>query len=318
MNRSEAYSKLEIDPTASDDEVKKKFRELSKKLHPDKNPGNKDAEAKFKEINEAYQRIINPGPREINEDQFSDGTGGIGFDFSGFGFSGGGNVQRFRHSEHIQCSTNISFIESILGCKKEIKYTRDIKCNTCNGQGKFKLNTGCKKCGGSGHVMIQQRGMIMVQPCDLCFGKAQSKKCDVCSDGIIKSESSVNVTIPGGVHDQNALRLNQMGNFVGNLGHIDQYTDAFLVLNVEKDKDMRLEDEFVISDLNITLLDAIKGCTKVIRTVIGDKDIKIDPLSRNKEEVIIPNAGINKIGSHKVILNVSYPVDVEPLIKALE
>ncbi len=170
MNRSEAYAKLEIDPSTSDNEVKKKFRELSKKLHPDKNPGNKDAEAKFKEINEAYQRIINPGPREINEDQFAGGNGGIGFDFSGFGFTGGGNAHRFRQTEHIQCSINISFVESILGCKKEIKYSRDIKCNTCSGQGKIKLNTGCKKCGGSGHVMLQQQGMIMVQPCDLCFG----------------------------------------------------------------------------------------------------------------------------------------------------
>ena len=312
MNRSEAYAKLEIDPSASDDEVKKKFRELSKKLHPDKNPGNLEAEAKFKEINEAYQRIINPGPREVNEDQFPS-SGGIGFDFAGFG-----NQQRFRHSDHIQCSTNISFIESILGCKKEIKYSRDIKCNTCNGQGKIKLNTGCKKCGGSGHVMIQQRGMIMVHPCDLCFGKNSSKKCDACNDGVIKSESSVNVTIPGGVKNQNALRLNQMGNFVGSLGHMDQYTDTFLILNVEQDKDMRLDNEIVISDLNISLLEALKGCTKTVRTVLGDKEIKVDPLSKNKEEIIIPNAGVNKSGPHKVILDVSYPNNIESLIQSLE
>lgn len=53
------YKVLGVSPTASDDEVKKAYRQLAKKYHPDLNPGDKNAEAKMKEINAAYDQIIN-------------------------------------------------------------------------------------------------------------------------------------------------------------------------------------------------------------------------------------------------------------------
>ena len=53
------YKVLGISPNASDDEVKKAYRQLAKKYHPDLNPGDKTAEAKMKEINAAYNQIIN-------------------------------------------------------------------------------------------------------------------------------------------------------------------------------------------------------------------------------------------------------------------
>lgn len=58
----DAYTILGIDPSASDDEVKKAYREMAKKNHPDKvaylgEDVRKDAEKKFQEINDAYDRI---------------------------------------------------------------------------------------------------------------------------------------------------------------------------------------------------------------------------------------------------------------------
>lgn len=61
-NRAWAYTILEIEPTASNDEVKKAFRKMAVKYHPDKvhhlGPEfQKDAQEKFKKINEAYAEI---------------------------------------------------------------------------------------------------------------------------------------------------------------------------------------------------------------------------------------------------------------------
>ena len=58
---NDPYSVLGISPNASDDEVKKAYRELARKYHPDNyhdNPLSDLAQEKMKEINEAYNNII--------------------------------------------------------------------------------------------------------------------------------------------------------------------------------------------------------------------------------------------------------------------
>ena len=59
------YEVLGVSKGASDDEIKKAFRKMSKKYHPDLNPNNKEAEKKFKEVNEAYQVLSDP-ERKVN------------------------------------------------------------------------------------------------------------------------------------------------------------------------------------------------------------------------------------------------------------
>ena len=56
------YEVLGVPSNASDDEVKRAYRELSRKYHPDgyvDNPLAGLAEEKFKEVQEAYQQIVN-------------------------------------------------------------------------------------------------------------------------------------------------------------------------------------------------------------------------------------------------------------------
>lgn len=55
------YQILGISPSASDDEVKKAYRTLSKKYHPDANIGNPhqaEYTEKFKEVQNAYKTIM--------------------------------------------------------------------------------------------------------------------------------------------------------------------------------------------------------------------------------------------------------------------
>ena len=48
------YEVLGVSRDASEDEIKKAYRALSRKYHPDANPGNREAENKFRKISEAY------------------------------------------------------------------------------------------------------------------------------------------------------------------------------------------------------------------------------------------------------------------------
>lgn len=68
------YEVLGVSPNASNDEIKKAYRELSRKYHPDSyvdNPLSELAEEKFKQVQEAYDQIMKE--RESNKAGYSSG-----------------------------------------------------------------------------------------------------------------------------------------------------------------------------------------------------------------------------------------------------
>ena len=54
---SDPFKVLGVPSTATDEEIKKAYRNLAKRYHPDSHPGDKYAEQKMKEINAAYDQI---------------------------------------------------------------------------------------------------------------------------------------------------------------------------------------------------------------------------------------------------------------------
>jgi molecular chaperone DnaJ len=312
MNLQEARSILEIPDTATPEEAKKKYRDLAKRLHPDvnKEPG---AEDRFKKINEAYQ-VISTGKSSDREDVYSNAN-----PFAGFGGFGSHAQQiRYHHAENINLNTTISFKESILGCKKDLKFNRTIKCINCNGNGHSQVSNGCVTCGGKGHVTNRQGNMIFSRTCDKCHGVTKTMPCTSCeTKGTVSVEVSINVTIPGGIQNTNILRLSGMGHFVCNMGPYDQCTDAHLHVQVTPQLGLKLDGNNVICNLEITLLEALSGTNKKIDTIMGEREIEIKPQSRNKDEVIISHLGVNGVGDQKVILDVKYPENINALINVL-
>lgn len=308
MNLKEAYQTLELADGAGEPAAKKKFRELSKKYHPDVNK-DKDAEAKFKKINEAYQRIQkgedDPEPMHYGQAPRS--------------WDPFGRKTKQVQLEHVELKLTVDFKESVLGCKREMKYSRKGKCPDCNGEGEVRLHNGCKKCGGKGTTTINRGGMVFISSCPQCGGHGPTEDCKNCQGtGSAHTDVSVHVNVPPGVIDGNVLRLQGMGNYAGSMmGLMDQYTDAYCHVIVTPEPGLSIDGKSVVSHLTIPLLDAIRGCSCKVKTINGDQEIRVPAKSRHHDEVIIPHCGVAGTGNQRVILDVQYPKNTDKLVGVL-
>lgn len=306
MNLNEAYKILELPDGSTPEEAKKQYRKLTKEFHPDINK-EPDADAKFKKINEAYECV--KSGKGNDREMYRRGNQG----WNPFG------RQQVIQLENVELKLTIDFKESVLGCKKEIKYSRKSKCPDCEGSGEIHLDNGCTKCNGKGQTTITQRGMTFITTCTQCQGRSSTEDCKSCNaEGTAQADVSIHVSVPAGILNGSTLRLQGMGNYAGSvMGIMDQYTDAFCHITVISDPVLSIDGRNVIYNLTIPLLDAIRGCKHNVKTIFGEKEIQVPPQSRNRDEVIIPRCGVGGTGDQKVILDVKYPENTDKLVSAL-
>ena len=299
MNNTEYYDRLGLSKDASQDEIKRAYRKLSKKYHPDinKEPG---AEEKYKEILEAYETLSDAQKRAAYDQYGPDGANGFGgqgsfggFDggagFGGFedifsSFFGGGatrNPNAPRQGDDLQYRVNLSFEEAVFGAEKEIHYNREVTCKTCSGSG-AKPGTSpvtCGRCHGHGVINVDTHtplGMMRRQvTCDVCHGTGQEIKdpCPTCrGTGREKQSHTVSVKIPAGVETGQQIRLAGQGEAGFNGG---PYGDLFVVINVNPSDKFTRDGSTIYYTLNISFVQAALGDTVEVPTVHGNVEMVI-------------------------------------------
>ena len=299
MNNTEYYDRLGLSKDASQDEIKRAYRKMSKKYHPDinKEPG---AEEKYKEVQEAYETLSDDQKRAAYDQYGPDGANGFGgqggfggFDggagFGGFedifsSFFGGGatrNPNAPRQGDDLQYRVNLSFEEAIFGAEKEVHYNREATCKTCSGSG-AKPGTSpvtCGRCHGQGVINVDTQtplGMMRRQvTCDVCHGTGQEIKepCQTChGTGHEKQSHKVSVKIPAGVETGQQIRLAGQGEAGFNGG---PYGDLFVIINVNPSDKFTRDGSTIYYTLNISFVQAALGDTVEVPTVHGNVEMTI-------------------------------------------
>jgi len=331
MNIDEAYKIIGVDKTASNEDLKIKYKSLAKQYHPDIN---KNDPNKFKNINEAYDLIkdYRSNPDKYNKQQtFSGGfrrvdIDGFSVNFDDF-FTNAGvqnpekeKAKTFSYGP-LNTSATISFKESVIGANKEITYKKYVKCTHCNAKGSQTSGNGCQSCNGFGRILSNNKGMVFTKVCTKCYGKdIKVQPCIPCNSvGVSEIDANVTIHIPPGTANNSTLRLRAGGHYLGGNMFGDALSDVYVFVNVIPEEGLSLEGQHVVSCLKLTLLEALTGCNKEVKTIYDTQRIEVPAKSKNKDEIHLHGKGVVSTGGvQRVIFDVEYPSDTDALIKYLK
>lgn len=330
MEEFDYYEVLEVERTASGDEVKKAYRKMALKYHPDRNPDDKNAEEMFKKINEAYQVLSDKEKRQIYDTYGKKGLESSGFGFNdmegsifdifnsvfGGGFSGFSGSSRRRSNEKyprdLAIELELSFEEAVFGCKKEIEITYKNACLACKGSGaKDGKVTTCSACKGSGRETFSQGFMTFAQTCSKCHGSGQmvAEKCDKCSGkGFQQEKEKFEVKIPEGVDSNNQIRVQGRGNKMPDGTRGDLYVEIF----AKEDTHFIRHHNDIYLEVPVFFTLVMLGGNIKIPALTKELELKIPIGVKDKQQFVFYGEGVKSVNSGKkgnfiAVINIIYP-----------
>ncbi|MBU6428989.1 MAG: DnaJ domain-containing protein [Cyanobacteria bacterium REEB65] len=299
------YDVLGVGRKASDDEIRKAYRNLAKRWHPDKHQGadKAKAEAKFKEINEAYDVLGDPekrskydrfGPLFQNMGPGATGQGEPGGPFAGFagfrpGGSRGGPFQTSEGGEGFNKILEDLFEELFRrggGGSERAPAGRPAQPPS---EGEVELSLEDANRGGRKRLTLTQ-----ASPCPVCGGDRliRGQLCHTCGGlGFRTTERQLDVKIPPGVRDGTKLRVS------GSEG------DLSLGIKIGKHPVFVLEGDDLRLDLPVLPHEAALGAEVEVPTLEGKVRVTIPPGTSSGKTLRLRGKGMaRRDGSHGDLL----------------
>jgi len=276
------YDLLGVEPSASQNDIKKAYRKLSMQYHPDVNPS-QEAHDKFTNINNAYEVLSDPEKRR-KYDQFGPDfekqqqqQGGHPFgDFFGDFFEGGGH-QRERKGPELVIKIPATLEHIYVGKEIGVYHTKQIICPHCRGSGADDPDhvKNCNVCGGSGFVIRRHQigpgffQQVQTQ-CDKCQGKGKifTSTCHVCKSAkVMPGSDKFTLYIEKGVKHGHKLTFPDQGNEFVDMRASDI---SFVVIEIPHPRFKR-EGDNLRAVVEITLQEALLGFEKTLEHLDGHK-----------------------------------------------
>jgi curved DNA-binding protein len=295
MEFKDYYKIMGVARDATQDEIKRAYRQLARKYHPDvsKQP---NAEARFKELGEAYEVLKDAEKRAAYDQLGANWKAGqdfrpppdwdAGFEFSGGGFTGG------------DASGFSDFFESLYG--------------RAFGAGR------------GGHAAFHAQGedhhaKVLIELEDAYTGATRTitlQVPEVDAQGHVATRGhKLNVTIPRGIRAGQHIRL--AGQGAPGRGH-GKPGDLYLEVEFRPHSHYRVEQRDVYLDLPVAAWEAALGATVKVPTPSGSVELKIPAGSVAGNKLRLKGRGIpgNTPGDFYVVLQIALPPADSDAVKA--
>jgi molecular chaperone DnaJ len=338
----DSYEVLGVPRDASEQQIKKAFRQLARELHPDVNAHDPQAEEKFKEAAEAYEILSDPARRATYDRYGHEGlrSGGYAPNFDAFGsigdlfeaFFGGaspfGGAGRSAGGgpapgEDVAVAVQVALEQAAQGATVEVSFEAIERCEHCHGNGAepgTPIQT-CERCGGAGQLQAVTRTpfgqMMRTVICDVCHGdgRVPEQPCRECRGrGRVSAKRTLDVEVPAGIADGQRIRLSGRGHVGGGSGHYPPAPagDLYVLVRVRPDERFVREGDDLITLLDVPAPLAALGATLEVPTLGEPATLEVPAGTQPGEVLVLRGQGMPALrrgrhGDLRVVVNVLIP-----------
>ncbi|MEJ5106090.1 J domain-containing protein [Chryseobacterium sp. MYb328] len=289
------YKILGVDKSATQDDIKKAYRKLARKLHPDLNPDDKESERKFKELNEANEVLSNPENRTK-------------YDKYGENWKHGEEYEKAQQQQrqYQQQNHDGGFSGADFGEGEDFS---DFFQNMFGGSGGFGKSSRGRASGKFKGQDVQAELNLKLR--DAAVTHPQTFEIN---------GKKVRITIPAGVYDGQKIKLKGHGNPGVNGGPSG---DLYIIFNIPVDPDFERVGDDLKTKISIDLYTAVLGGDVKVNTLDGSVNLKVKPETQSGITVRLKGKGFpvyKKDGEHGdlfVTYEVKLPVNLTDKQKEL-
>jgi len=271
------YKVLEVDKNASEEDIKKAYRKLARKLHPDLNPNDKNAHQKFQQINEANEVLSDPEKRKKYDQYGKDWKQAEQFEQQRQSqgrspYTGG---EQFSYGADSDFS---DFFESLFGRRQRSSQTK-FRGQDFNAEFKLSLND----------VMETKQETFTVN------GK------------------NIRITIPAGVENGQVIKLKGYGS-PGVNGGPDG--DLYITFSIADNPRFKRSGNDLFTTVAIDLYTALLGGEITFETLREKLKLKVNPETQNGTKIRLKGKGVpvykkeGEVGDLYVTYEVKLPTNL--------
>jgi len=329
MNNS-LYNVLEVQETASPEDIKKAYRKLSMTYHPDKNKNSQESTEKFQKINEAYEILGDPDKKR--EYDMSKNNPFIRMMSGQHGMPPGmahGMAPGMAHGMPPGMNSVDELFSNLFGMP-----FMGMNMNMNMGPPEMQFGPNVRVFHNGHQVNMQQPGFgqkptPIVKNINVPIDKILTgttipvdiERWLIENGSKIFEHETVYVTVPKGIDEGEIIVLKDKGNIINN----DNKGDIKIFIKIDNNTDFKRSGLDLIFEKAITVKEALCGFSFELKYITG----KIYTITNNSGNIIshgykkiIPNMGFTRddhTGNLLILFEVKFPEKIsEDIITALK